>query len=51
MPPFTFINDVNAVNSNQAVEEFNMCEMNNKKRTAKYAIAALAELLDSIPKK
>ena len=50
MPPFTSINDVDAVNSNQAVEEPDMRETNDKKRAAKYAIAALAELSDSVPK-
>ena len=51
MPPFTSINDVDAVNSNQAVEEPDMRETNDKERAIKYTTAALIELLDSIPKK
>ena len=50
MPPFISINDVNAVNSNQAVKEPNICKINNKERAAKYATAAFTKLLDSIPK-
>ena len=50
MPPFTSINDVDAVNSNQAVEEPNIREMNNKECTTKYTTAALVKLLNSIPK-
>ena len=50
MPPFTSINDVDAVNSNQAVEEPDMRETNDKERAAEYATAALAELSDSVPK-
>ena len=50
MPPFTSINDVDAVNSNQAVEEPDMCEINNKEHATEYATAALIKLLDFVPK-
>ena len=48
MPPFTPINDVNANNSSQAVEELDMCEMNED--AVEHAMAALTEPLDSVPK-
>ena len=45
------INDINANNSNQAVKELNIRDVNNKEfNTAEHAIAALTKPLDSIPK-
>jgi len=48
MPLFTPVNDVDANNSSQAVEELNMREIN--KDAVKHAIAALTKPLDSVPK-
>ena len=50
MPLFIPLNNIDANNSNQAVEEPNMHKTNNKKPTAKYTIITLIKLLDSIPK-
>ena len=46
MPPFTSINDVDANNSNQAVEELDMRETNNEEfeDAVEHAAAALAVL-------
>ena len=45
------INNININNSNQAVKELNICDVNNKEFNAtKYAIATLTKPLDSIPK-
>ena len=51
MPLFTPLNDVDANNSNQAVKELNIRDVNNKEfNTIKYAIAALIKPLGSISK-
>ena len=51
MPLFIPLNNININNSNQAVKELNMRDINNKEFDAiKYAIAALTKPLDSIPK-
>ena len=51
MPLFTPLNDININNSNQAVKELNMRDINNKELDAiKYAIATLTKPLGSIPK-
>ena len=51
MPIFTPLNYINANNSNQAVKELNIRDINNKEfDVVKYAIAALTKPLDSIPK-
>ena len=51
MPIFISINDININNSNQAVKELNIRDVNDKEFDAvKYAIAALTNPLDSIPK-
>ena len=51
MPPFIFINDVNANNSNQAVEELVSRKTDNGfEDTVEHTIAALTEPLDSAPK-
>jgi hypothetical protein len=51
MPVFISINNINANNSNQAVKELDMRDVNDKKFDAvKYAIAALTKPLDSVPK-
>jgi len=51
MPLFTPLNDINANNSNQAVKELNIRDINNKEfDNVKYTIAALTKPLDSIPK-
>ena len=51
MPIFTPINDINANNSNQAVKELDIRNINNKEfNTIKHAIAAPTKPLDSIPK-
>ena len=47
MPLFTFINDVNANNSNQAIEELNMHKINNKfKDTIKHITVTFTKPLD-----
>jgi len=48
MPLFTPINDINANNSSQVVEELNIREVNED--AVKHAIAALTKPLDFIPK-
>ena len=48
IPPFTPINNVNANNSSQAVEELDMCEVNED--SVEHAIAAPTKSLDSVPK-
>ena len=51
MPIFISINNTNANNSNQAVKELDMRDINNKEFDAiKHAIATLTKSLDSIPK-
>ena len=51
MPVFTPINNINVNNSNQAVKELNIRDVNNKEFNAvKHAIAAPTKPLDSIPK-
>ena len=51
MPLFTFINDVNANNSNQAVKELNMCKTNNKfKDAVEHTTVAFTKPLDSASK-
>ena len=51
MPSFTPLNNVNANNSNQAVEELDIHNINNKEfNAAEYTIAALIKPLSSIPK-
>ena len=51
MPLFTPLNNININNSNQAVKELNMRDVNNKEFNAvKHAIAALTKPLGSIPK-
>ena len=50
MPSFTPINDVNAINSNQAVEELDMRETNDEEGAVEHAKAALTKSLDSVPK-
>ena len=50
MPSFTPINDVNAINSNQTVEELNIYKINNKEGAVKHVKAALTKPLDFIPK-
>ena len=51
MPPFTPLNNIDANNSNQAVKELNMRNINNKESNAiKHAIATLTKSLDSVPK-
>jgi len=50
MPLFRSINNVNANNSNPAVKELNMRNVNDKEFDAvKHAMAALTKPLDSIP--
>ena len=45
------INNININNSNQAVKELNIRDVNNKEfNTIKHAIAAPTKPLDSIPK-
>ena len=48
---FTFINNVNAINNNQAVKKPNIREINNKEDAIKYAIVTFIKPLNSIPKK
>jgi hypothetical protein len=48
MPLFTPVNDVDANNSSQAVEELDMREMNED--AVEHAMAALTEPLGSVPK-
>jgi hypothetical protein len=51
MPVFTSINDIDANNSNQAVEELDMHNINDKEFDAvEHAMAAPTKPLDSIPK-
>ena len=51
MPSFTPLNNVNINNSNQAVKELDIRDVNNKEFNAiKHAIAALTKPLGSIPK-
>ena len=51
MPVFIPINDINANNSNQAVKELDIHDVNDKEfNTIKHAIAAPTKPLDSIPK-
>ena len=52
IPPFIFINNINANNSYQAVEELNMREMNDEefKDAIEHAIATLTKPLDSVSK-
>ena len=51
MPVFISINNINTNNSNQAVKELNMRNINNKEfNTIKHAIATPTKPLDSIPK-
>jgi len=51
MPIFTSINNININNSNQAVKELNIRDINDKEfNTVKHAIATLTKSLDSIPK-
>ena len=52
MPLFIPLNDVDVNNSNQAVKELNIHDVNNKEfNTAEHAIAAFTQPLGSIPKK
>jgi len=48
MPLFTPVNDVDANNSSQVVEELDMREVNED--AVEHAMAALTEPLDSVPK-
>ena len=51
MPLFIPLNDINVNNSNQAVEELNIYNINNKEFDAvKYTIATLIKPLGFIPK-
>jgi len=51
MPLFRSIIDININNSNLAVKELNIRDVNNKEFNAvEYAIATLTKPLDSIPK-
>jgi hypothetical protein len=51
MPIFISINDINANNSNQAVKELDIRDINDKEfNTIKHAIATPTKPLDSIPK-
>ena len=51
MPPFTPLNDVDANNSNQAVEELDMRDVNDEESDAvEHAMATLTKSLDSVPK-
>jgi hypothetical protein len=51
MPVFTSINNINANNSNQAVKELNIRDVNDKESNAiEHAIAAPTKPLDSVPK-
>ena len=51
MPPFRSINDVDINNSNLAVKELDMRDVNNKEfNTIKYTMAALTKPLDYVPK-
>ena len=51
MPLFTPLNNININNSNQAVKELNIHDVNNREfNTIKDAIAALTKPLGSIPK-
>ena len=51
IPVFTSINNINANNSNQAVKELDIRDVNDKEFDAvKYAMAAPTKPLDSIPK-
>ena len=51
MPLFTTLNNININNSNQAVKELNIRDVNNKEFDAiKYAIDAPTKPLGSIPK-
>jgi hypothetical protein len=51
MPVFTSINDIDANNSNQAVEELDMRDVNDKEFDAvEHAMAAPTKPLDSVPK-
>ena len=51
MPIFTPINDINANNSNQAVKELNIRDVNDKEFNAvEHAMAAPTKPLDSVPK-
>ena len=51
MPVFTSINNINANNSNQAVKELDIRDVNNKEiNTVKHAMAAPTKPLDSVPK-
>ena len=46
-----FINNINIINSNQAVNKYNICKINNKEDTVKHAIIALIKPLDFVFKK
>ena len=49
MPSFTLLNNVDVNNSNQAVDELDIYNINNKEfNTAKHAMAALTKPLGSI---
>jgi hypothetical protein len=51
MPIFISINNININNSNQAVKELDIRDVNDKEFNAiEYAIAAPTKPLDSIPK-
>ena len=51
MPLFIPLNNININNSNQAVKELNIRDINNKEFNAvKHAIATLTKPLGSIPK-
>ena len=51
MPIFISINDININNSNQAVKELDIRDINDKEFNAvEHAIATLIKSLDSIPK-
>ena len=51
MPIFISINNININNSNQAVKELDIRDVNDKEsNTVKHAIATLTKPLDFIPK-
>ena len=51
MPLFIPLNNININNSNQAVKELNIRDVNNKEiNTIKHAIATPTKPLNSIPK-
>ena len=51
MPLFTPLNDFDANNSNQAVKELDMCNINNEEFDAiEHTTATFTKSLDSVPK-